>query len=269
MEYFSIIKNRVLDLKTNPDIPAMQQNIACYYHPGAAIIFTGRDNQAMSEFSQNLKRIRINKGLTQDQLAEKLNVTRQAVSNWENDRTEPDIEMMNAMAACLGIDISELINGPKAPAYQPKQKKYIVVSIILGLIVIAGLAAMIWIKPGLVLQFSSFNTKPLMTYNMLFRPVCFAAAGALLPCLISLQKNTMINNSAFRLALLIIGIILLIPPLVTGLQFALWNQTNGSSLNLLFPFVWRVSESGLNMYYRVMPFIAGVLLFLGINKNHI
>lgn len=221
----------------------------------------------MNGLSENLKRIRTAKGLTQDQLAEKMNVTRQAISNWENGKTEPDIEMMTALADYFDIDVSELINGPKAPGYQTRQKRYVIWCVILGLIVLAGLAVMIWIRPGLMMRFRNFDTMPLMTYKMLFRPVCFAAAGALVPCLISLWKNTEIRKPALRAAILIIGIILLVPPIMTGLQFALWDQTNGSSLNLLFPFIWRASERGLNIYYRALPFIAGVMLFLGINKN--
>jgi transcriptional regulator with XRE-family HTH domain len=48
-------------------------------------------------------------GLTQDQLAEKLGVTAQAVSKWENDQSCPDIAMLPKLAALFGISIDELL----------------------------------------------------------------------------------------------------------------------------------------------------------------
>ena len=47
----------------------------------------------------NLKKLRVAQGLTQDQLAEKLHVTRQAVSNWERNVSHPDLDQLEAIAA--------------------------------------------------------------------------------------------------------------------------------------------------------------------------
>ena len=49
--------------------------------------------------------------MTQDELAEKLNVTRQAVSNWENEKTQPDIETLNSISETLDVSVEELIYG--------------------------------------------------------------------------------------------------------------------------------------------------------------
>ena len=63
----------------------------------------------MSKVSKNLKKIRTEKKITQDALAEKIHVTRQAISNWENDKTKPDIESLEMLAEVLEVDIEELI----------------------------------------------------------------------------------------------------------------------------------------------------------------
>lgn len=58
------------------------------------------------------KRIMANRkrlGLTQDQLAEKLGVTAQAVSKWENDLSCPDIAMLPALADIFGVSVDELL----------------------------------------------------------------------------------------------------------------------------------------------------------------
>lgn len=52
-------------------------------------------------------------GLTQDQFAEKLHVTRQAISNWENNRNLPDLEMLIEISQVFDISLDELILGDK------------------------------------------------------------------------------------------------------------------------------------------------------------
>ena len=63
------------------------------------------------KFSEQIKDLRIREKLTQEQFAEKLNITRQAVSNWENDRNLPDIEMLILIAQNFHISLDELILG--------------------------------------------------------------------------------------------------------------------------------------------------------------
>lgn len=54
------------------------------------------------------------KNITQAEMAEQLCVTRQAVSSWENGKTEPDIDMLNKIASVLGVSVEELIYGSKS-----------------------------------------------------------------------------------------------------------------------------------------------------------
>ena len=53
-------------------------------------------------------------GLTQDQLAEQLGVTAQAVSKWENDQSCPDITMLPKLAEIFGITTDELLGREQA-----------------------------------------------------------------------------------------------------------------------------------------------------------
>lgn len=57
-------------------------------------------------------------GLTQEQLAERVYVTRQAVSRWENGDSEPSIDMRKLLASELDVPITELFDLPDAPACQ-------------------------------------------------------------------------------------------------------------------------------------------------------
>ena len=60
--------------------------------------------------------LRREKGLKQDELAEKLSVSPQAVSTWENDQTCPDISLLPALAQILGVTVDELLTGKKEEA---------------------------------------------------------------------------------------------------------------------------------------------------------
>lgn len=63
--------------------------------------------------SKNLRRLRKAQNKTQEQLATELNVTRQAISNWENDKTQPDLESLLSLAKIFDVEIEELIYGEK------------------------------------------------------------------------------------------------------------------------------------------------------------
>lgn len=67
----------------------------------------------MVKVSNNLKKIRKQKGITQEELALKINVTRQAVSNWENNKSLPDIHSLQAISEALGVELEELVYGKK------------------------------------------------------------------------------------------------------------------------------------------------------------
>lgn len=60
-----------------------------------------------------LKELRNEKGLTQEQLAEKLNVSNRSVSRWETGSTLPDISLLIALADYYEVDIKELLEGER------------------------------------------------------------------------------------------------------------------------------------------------------------
>lgn len=64
-------------------------------------------------FAEKLKSIRKQAGLSQEQLAEKLGVSRQAVTKWETDAGIPDIENIMAISALFEISIDELLSNER------------------------------------------------------------------------------------------------------------------------------------------------------------
>ena len=62
-------------------------------------------------FAENLKKIRKDKGYTQEILAEKLIVVRQTVSKWEKGLSLPDVDMLSKIANVLETDVNILLDG--------------------------------------------------------------------------------------------------------------------------------------------------------------
>lgn len=65
----------------------------------------------MSSVGKNIQKFRKAKNITQEELAEELNVTRQAVSNWETDKTQPDVDTLTQLSEALDVTVEELIYG--------------------------------------------------------------------------------------------------------------------------------------------------------------
>jgi len=65
-----------------------------------------------------LTEIRKEKGLTQEELAAKVYVTRQAVSRWETGETTPSIDMAKLLASVLDVPVMRLLDLPQEPACQ-------------------------------------------------------------------------------------------------------------------------------------------------------
>ena len=60
-------------------------------------------------FGQRFSRFRKNLGLKQDDIAEKVNISAQAVSKWENDLSAPDISTLPILADILNVSLDELL----------------------------------------------------------------------------------------------------------------------------------------------------------------
>lgn len=60
-------------------------------------------------FGEKLKEIRANQGLSQEQLAEKIGVSRQAITKWETNRGLPDVENMIILAEIFKMTLDELV----------------------------------------------------------------------------------------------------------------------------------------------------------------
>ena len=62
--------------------------------------------------AENIKTVRKQRGMTQEELAARLNVVRQTVSKWEKGLSVPDAELLKKLAEILETDVSTLLGAP-------------------------------------------------------------------------------------------------------------------------------------------------------------
>ena len=131
----------------------------------------------MSKISINIKRLRTEKGFTQDLLAEKINITRQAVSSWENDRTQPDVEMLGKLAEVFDVSFEELIYGKKRNTTLELEKQ----SYNSTVTIVFSILGALLVGAGLVLIFVTFwQNMPLLIKGILsFVPLLAGQASGL------------------------------------------------------------------------------------------
>ena len=67
----------------------------------------------MNPVAENMLRLRRHRGMTQAELAEKMAVTRQTISNWERGISRPDVEALGRLAALLEVPVDQLIYPPE------------------------------------------------------------------------------------------------------------------------------------------------------------
>ena len=91
----------------------------------------------------NIQTLRKRKGLSQEKLAEKINVTRQTISNWELGETAPNPEQLILLSKQFDISIDVLVGNDAMPSGSSRENKSIK-DIYIGLIVLCGIVACVW-----------------------------------------------------------------------------------------------------------------------------
>ena len=74
---------------------------------------------------KQIRHLRTQLGMTQEELAGELNVTRQALSNWERDVNEPDLNMLKKICFLFGVNMDDFAKEviTKMETYEKKEKR--------------------------------------------------------------------------------------------------------------------------------------------------
>ncbi len=115
----------------------------------------------MTKVSKNIRKLRTEHNLTQEDIAKKLFVTRQTVSSWESGRTQPDIETLVKLSELFSVSTEELIYGKSKMMSSAeketasKQKLIIIFSVLGSVLTAAGFILIFvnyWDKMPIVMQ---------------------------------------------------------------------------------------------------------------------
>lgn len=80
------------------------------------------------EIRKKLKNARIEAGFTQEKAAEKIDVSRQTISNWENEKSYPDIISVIALSDLYSVSLDELLKGDQKMAEHLEESTNVVKS---------------------------------------------------------------------------------------------------------------------------------------------
>lgn len=135
---------------------------------------------------RNIRRLRKEAGLTQEELAQKLFVTRQTISLWELGKVHPDLETLQKLAEQFQVDLLQVLYGPE---YTPAQQLLRRLPVWAGLS--GGLALLLWgimamaewslVQPGMIATPAFFVVGNAYLWMSLYgRPLLWALSGAAL-----------------------------------------------------------------------------------------
>ena len=157
------------------------------------------------EFNEKLQELRKNKGLTQEELAEALYVSRTAISKWESGRGYPSIDSLKEIAKYFSVTIDELLSSNEVLSIAEednKQREKHFRSLVFGLLDISVL--MFFFLPffgqkanGIVQEVSLLSLNGIASYLQITYyaiVICIAVYGILTLAFQNFQKAFWVNN---------------------------------------------------------------------------
>ena len=218
----------------------------------------------MAEFGENVRKAREEMGITQQTLADKLYVTRQAVSRWENGSRYPDLLTSKSLAKALDTSLDELLMDDDMSTYPevnpvleyPLHKR--VQTALFAAAFVTNLITVIWYI-GFILTESRVYMTDWEGISQIVGAVTTAmVTGILLYGLIKSIKDTVNPNTAARIAVMIVGV-----DMLDALAVLYCNYRN-------YTVTWSVGYIAGSILYQVIDaaFIVSVLVFFCGKKPH-
>lgn len=201
----------------------------------------------MANIGKNIKLFRTGKNMTQEAFAEQLFVSRQTVSNYENNKSNPDIDMLMKMAEVLETDVNTLIYGE--PEQKEKKKKVVNLLIQIVVVVLAGIG-IFYLKQVFydMKEFKYDITGMLLYYTLIFPVYLIMAGWTLIGVIFQVFKVQPLKKNRYRwmkwsvVGILICYFLLILPTcvetVVNEIRFQIMKQQWDVSMNVNFVPLW-------------------------------
>ena len=200
----------------------------------------------MSEIAKNIRKLRKKKEMTQEELAEKLFVTRQAVSNWETGKNQPDVEMLMNMAGVLEVDVKELLYSLTPQEQEQRRKRIIPAAVLCALAVLLWVAFLLCVGPTAEAYRHTYIGSDYFFCLIVLRPLAILLSGAAIPAVISVWRDLHPQKAWLRwLMLALAGGFLLVYIVEAGcVLFGLYNVRIGIlSYSTITSWIWMTRQT--------------------------
>ena len=221
----------------------------------------------MRDIGKNIRLLRSKQNITQDELAEKLFVSRQTVSNYETGRSRPDVDTLIRISEILNVEVQDLLYGPSVPKNQLIEKRRMVIGIsllaIMGVLYVGTDLLIAYFRNApYKLYLSSFVSGLSYSLWLIVRPCLFLVIGWAVMQSLSLLPKTHIVRYDTKYAHKILVALLIIYFLMVGV-FCAWMLFTDWQ-------VYQLSISGSTEgYHATFPFpvTTQCIRFFGNHRN--
>lgn len=216
----------------------------------------------MNDVGRNIKNLRKKRGISQEALAEKLYVTRQAVSQWETGHTQPDLKTLDEIANFFDVDILAIIYGEKkkAASIAPHRRKYKKGFLLFGAMSLAMLLLVLLLKPTILYLYYRFIAETFVKIYLIFsEPLLYLFVALFAANGVSLGWDLQIGHKPVRLAVFAVSIAFLACYSMIPLLTALGTIAGDSFLQrvwlffLTTPVLFLLPGLGLHFGRKVIP----------------
>lgn len=213
----------------------------------------------------NIKLFRTEKGFSQDDLATKLFVTRQTVSNYETGKSFPDIDTLNAIAKELDVELNWILYGKPLSTRKVENRRttFILVSTFVVLFVITLLLEVYTRE----LRFEKMNIMPNVLIRLILVPFCSILAGAvilqIIDYLLGITKPKRIPKKVGQITticILGINLVVVLPYIIWCLSVVVQRILMDGNVTAYFPNIpiyQDVAMFFLTLMYKV-PFVYSI-----------
>jgi len=208
----------------------------------------------MRDIGKTIFNLREQNKLTQEELADKLFVTRQTVSNYEHGKTRPDVDMIMRIADVLNVDANAVFYGIPVPESRKTAFRRMMVSSIVLLMMVVG--AIILHPLCLSLQAEKYITTPSFLMSMFYDPILMLVLGWWIMQGIGIvMQPKSLNRPWTKKARRTVMVILLLC-FVLELPYAIWSvivlieSVTAGSVQMSFPYA--------PVYQEIVSFIMKV-----------
>ena len=193
----------------------------------------------MRDIGKNILELRRRKGMSQDELVEKLFVTRQTVSNYENGKSRPDVEMLMKIAEVLESDMNAVLYGLPVPEEVIREKRKLLKRLVTMGTVLFALLIILWILTpiGNHLRSNMYYVGLYDVLKIILKPIIFFLLGCVTvqgAMLLKPAKTEIIWGKYVRFGILAVLCIYA----VWNVPFALWSLLPKDLVGNSFPAIY-------------------------------